>query len=111
MYVRMRITVAHDKTHGKPHCKVHHPNIDEREIRDLFDGSLVVFGERKSILKAVGRTRAGRFLTVVFLHRKPDGIHQYQTYLKTLIHEALIKEESRTYLPNRRKASKCNQPS
>ena len=71
----MRITFAHDKADGKPHYKVRHPNIDEREIRDVFDGSLVVFGRRKSILKAVGRTRAGRFLTVVFLRRQPDSIH------------------------------------
>jgi len=35
----------------------------------------VVFGRRKSVLKAIGRTRAGRFLTVVFVRRRPDGVH------------------------------------
>jgi hypothetical protein len=71
----MRITFAHDKARGKPHYKVHHPDIYEYEIREVFDGVLVVFGRKKSILKAVGQTRAGRFLTVVFLRRQPDGTH------------------------------------
>jgi len=31
------------------------------------------------------------------------GIPKYQTYLKTLLHDALIKEESGTYLPVRPK--------
>jgi len=71
----MRITFSHDKAHGKRHYKVCHPNIEEREIRDVFDGALVVFGRKGSVLKAVGRTRAGRFLTVVFVRRRSDGIH------------------------------------
>jgi hypothetical protein len=72
----MRITFARDRNAGgKPRYKVRHPNIDEREIREVFDGALVVFGRRKSVLKAVGRTRAGRFLTVVFLRSQPEGIH------------------------------------
>ncbi len=71
----MRITFAHDKSCGKLHYKVRHPNIDEREIREVFDGALVVFGRRESALKAIGRTCAGRFLTVVFVRRRPDGVH------------------------------------
>jgi predicted DNA binding CopG/RHH family protein len=39
------------------------------------------------------------------------GIPKYQTYLKTLLHEALIKEERGMYAPNRRKASRRNRPS
>jgi hypothetical protein len=42
---------------------------------------------------------------------RKKGIPKYQTYLKTLIHEALIKEESSTYVTSRRKASKRNRPS
>jgi len=38
------------------------------------------------------------------------GDSQYQTYLKTLLHEALIKEESGTYLPVRPKSSRRNKP-
>ena len=72
----MKITFARDKrAGGKPHYRVQHPDIDEREIRELFDGPLVVFGRRRSVLKSVGRTRTGRFLTVVFLRMRPDGIH------------------------------------
>jgi hypothetical protein len=37
---------------------------------------------------------------------RKKGIPKYQTYLKTLLHEALIKEESGAYVPARRKASK-----
>ena len=32
---------------------------------------------------------------------RKKGIPKYQTYLKTLLHEALIKEESETCLPRR----------
>lgn len=32
---------------------------------------------------------------------RKKGIPKYQTYLKTLLHEALIKEESQTYAPSR----------
>lgn len=75
MYLHMRIPFAHDKSRGKPHFKVRHANIDEPEIRDVFDGALAVFGRRKSVLKAVGLTRSGRFLTVVFVRTRPDGVH------------------------------------
>jgi hypothetical protein len=71
----MRITFASDKSCGKPHYKVCHPNMDERELREVFDGALAVFGRSKSVLKAIGRTRAGRFLTVVFVRRRPDSVH------------------------------------
>jgi hypothetical protein len=74
--ITMKITFARDrKAGGKPHYQMRHPTIGEREIHEVFAGPLVVFGRRKSALKAVGRTRAGRFLTVVFLRRRPDGIH------------------------------------
>jgi predicted DNA binding CopG/RHH family protein len=37
---------------------------------------------------------------------RKKGIPKYQTYLKTLLHEALIKEESRPYAPTRTGISK-----
>lgn len=72
----MMIPFARDKkADGKPRYQVRHPDIDEREIREIFEGPLVVFGRRRSVLKAVGRARGGRFLTAVFLRRQPEGIH------------------------------------
>ncbi len=41
---------------------------------------------------------------------REKGIPKYQTYLKTLLHEALIKEESSTYLPVRPKSSRRKKP-
>ena len=71
----MRITYAYDKKAKKVHYKIRHGNIRETEFEEFFSGRLVVTGQEKRILKAVGRTANGRFLTVVFIRVSPDHYH------------------------------------
>jgi hypothetical protein len=60
------MTFAHDKRARKAHYKVPRANIREGEFEEV-QNPVVVFGQRKRVLKAVGRTLTGRFLTVVFI--------------------------------------------
>lgn len=69
------ITYAYDKEAGKPHYKVRHGDIDESEIEEAFSGPIVVIGQQGSVLKGVGRTLKGRFLTAVFIRRGKDQYH------------------------------------
>jgi hypothetical protein len=71
----VRITFAHDKRAGKAHYKVRHANIREGEFEEVLSRPVVVFGQRRRVLKAVGRTVAGRFLTVVFIRVSSDHYH------------------------------------
>lgn len=71
----MRITFAYDKKAKKPHDLVRHPEIDRHEFEEGFSRPMVVIGQRGSVLKAVSRTLAGRFLTVVFIRRRGDQYH------------------------------------
>jgi uncharacterized DUF497 family protein len=71
----MRITFAYDKKAKKPHYKVRHSDIKESELEEVFSGPMVVIGQTGSVLKAVGRTYTGRFLTVVFIRRGGDHYH------------------------------------
>ena len=71
----MRLTFAYDKNAKQPHYKVRHRNIREQEFSEVFSSPVVVIGQRGQILKAVGRTFTGRFLTVVFLRRAGDHYH------------------------------------
>lgn len=71
----MRITFAYDKQAKKPHYQVRHADIDQGEFEEVFSGPVVVIGQRGSVLKAVGRTFRGRFLTVVFMRRGGDQYH------------------------------------
>jgi uncharacterized DUF497 family protein len=71
----MRVTFAYDKKAGKPHYQVRHRNIREHEFTEVFCGSMVVIGQQGRVLKAVGRTFQGRFLTVVFLRVREDHYH------------------------------------
>ncbi len=71
----MRITFAYDKRAKKAHYKVRHGNIKEREFAELFSRPVVVIGKQRRVLKAVGRTLAGRFLTVVFIRVSSDHCH------------------------------------
>ena len=71
----MHLTYAYDKKAKKAHYKIRHRNIGELEFEELFSGPLVVIGQERRILKAVGRTLAGRFLTVVFIRVSPDHYH------------------------------------
>jgi hypothetical protein len=71
----MKVTFAYDKKAGKLHYLVRHPGIDRSEIEEVFSGPMVVIGQRGSVLKAVGRTLEGRFLTVVFIRRRDDQYH------------------------------------
>ncbi len=71
----MRITFAYDKRARKAHYKVRHGNIKQGEFEEVFSRPVVVFGQRRRVLKAVGRTLASRFLTVVFIRVSNDHYH------------------------------------
>jgi hypothetical protein len=71
----MRVTFAYDKKARKPHYKVRHASIQEREFPEVFANPVVVIGQQGRVLKAVGRTVQKRFLTVVFLRVKDDHYH------------------------------------
>jgi uncharacterized DUF497 family protein len=71
----MRITFAYDKKARKAHYKVRHATIQEQEFTEVFSNPVVVIGQQGRVLKAVGRTRKGRFLTVVFLQVRTDHYH------------------------------------
>ena len=71
----MRITFAYDKRVRKAHYKVRHRNIKESEFEEVLSRPVVVFGQQRRVLKAVGRTLAGRFLTVVFIRVSNDHYH------------------------------------
>jgi hypothetical protein len=71
----VRITFAYDKRAKKAHYKVRHGNIKESEFAEFFSRPIVVIGQRRRVLKAVGRTLAGRFLTVVFIRVSSDHYH------------------------------------
>lgn len=71
----MRITFAYDKRAKKAHYKVRHGDIKESEFAELFSRPLVVIGKQRRVLKPVGRTLAGRFLTVVFIRVRSDHYH------------------------------------
>jgi hypothetical protein len=47
----------------------------EGEIAEVLSRPVVVFGQRRRVLKAIGRTLAGRFLTVVFIRVSNDHYH------------------------------------
>ncbi len=71
----MRVTFAHDKKARKAHYKIHYANITEAEFEELFSRPLVVIGQERQVLKAVGRTSTGRFITVVFIRVSSDHYH------------------------------------
>jgi hypothetical protein len=71
----VRITFTYDKRARKAHYKVRHGNIKEGEFEEVLSRPVVVFGQRRRVLKAVGRTLAGRFLTVVFIRVTNDHYH------------------------------------
>lgn len=71
----MRITFAYDKKAKKPHYQVRHGDIEENEFAEVFSRPIVVIGQEKRVLKAVGRTRRGRFLTIVFLRVSAAHYH------------------------------------
>ena len=71
----VRITFAYDKRARKAHYKVRHGNIKETEFEEVLSNPVVVFGQERRVLKAVGRTLAGRFLTVVFIRLSNDHYH------------------------------------
>lgn len=71
----MRVTFAHDKRAKKAHYQVRHGDIRKREFEEVFSRPVVVIGQEGRVLKAVGRTLAGRFLTVVFMRVREDHHH------------------------------------
>jgi hypothetical protein len=71
----VRVTFAHDKKAGKAHYKVRHANIKEEEFEEMLAKPVVVIGQNGRVLKAVGRTFAGRFLTAVFIRVNQDHSH------------------------------------
>ncbi len=71
----MRVTFAYDKKARKAHYKIRHANITEAEFEEIFSKQLVVVGQEKGVLKAVGRTSTGRFITVVFIRISGDHYH------------------------------------
>lgn len=71
----MKITHAYDRKAGRPHYLVRHPDLDKHDLEEVFSKPIVVIGQRGSVLKAVGRTLKGRFLTVVFIRRRGDQYH------------------------------------
>ena len=71
----MRITFAYDKRAGKAHYKVSHVDIRDSDFEEVFSQPIVVIGQRRRVLKAVGRTLKGRFLTVVFIPVNNDHYH------------------------------------
>lgn len=70
-----RLTFTYDQRARKPHYKVGPSDIEDEEIEEAFSGPMVVIGQRGSVLKAVGRTLRGRFLTVVFIRRRRGQCH------------------------------------
>ena len=71
----MRVTFAYDKKARKAHYKIRHANITEAEFEEIFSKQLVVIGQEKRVLKTVGRTSTGRFITVVFIRISGDHYH------------------------------------
>lgn len=71
----MKITCAYDRKAGKPHYLGRPPDLDKHEFGEVFFRPTVVVGRRGSVLKAVGRTLTGRFLTMVFIRRGGDQYH------------------------------------
>jgi len=71
----VRITFAYDKRAKKAHYKVRHGDIKENEFAEVFSRPMVVIGQQRRVLKTVGRTLAGRFLTVVFIRVSKDHYH------------------------------------
>ena len=71
----MRITFAYDKKAKKAHYRVRQSTIKESVFAEVFSGPVVVIGQKGRVLKAVGRTFQGRFLTVVFLRITEEHIH------------------------------------
>jgi hypothetical protein len=71
----MRITFAYNKRAKKPHYQVRHKTIREEEFAEIFSGSMVVIGQERRVLKAVGRTLRGRFTTVAFLQVNNSHYH------------------------------------
>ena len=71
----MRVTFAYDKRAKKAHYKVRHGDIRAREFDEVFSRPVVVIGREGRVLKAVGRTLSGRFLTVVFIRVREDHYH------------------------------------
>jgi uncharacterized DUF497 family protein len=71
----MRVTFAYDKKARKAHYKILHANIKEVEFEELFSRPVVVIGQERRVLKAVGRTSTGRFITVVFIRVRSDHCH------------------------------------
>lgn len=71
----MRVTFAYDKKARKAHFKVRHGNIREAEFEEVFSRPVVVIGQEGRVLKAVGRTLTGRFLTAVFIRVSNDHFH------------------------------------
>lgn len=71
----MKITYAYDRKAKKPHFQVRHGDLSESEFEEVFSRPMVVIGRRGPVLKAVGRTFKGRFLTVVFIRRGGDQYH------------------------------------
>ncbi len=55
--------------------KVRHGDIDDSEIEEAFSGPIVVIGQQGSVMKGIGRTLKGRFLTVVFIRRGKGQYH------------------------------------
>jgi hypothetical protein len=47
----------------------------ESDFAEVFSRPLVVIGKRRQVLKAVGRTLEGRFLTVVFIRVSSSHYH------------------------------------
>lgn len=71
----MRVTFAYDKRAKKAHYKLRHGDIREREFEEVFSRPVVVMGQERRVLKAVGRTQAGKFLTLVFIRVREDHYH------------------------------------
>ena len=71
----MRITFAYDKKAKKAHYRVHHSTIKESAFAEVFSGPVVIIGQEGRVLKAVGRTLQGRFLTIVFLRVTEEHVH------------------------------------
>lgn len=71
----MRVTFAYDKRAKKAHYKLRHGDIREHEFEEVFSRPVVIIGQERQVLKAVGRTLAGKFLTVVFIRVREDHYH------------------------------------
>jgi hypothetical protein len=71
----VRITFAYDKRARKAHYKVRHGNIKESDFEEVLSRPVIVFGRQRRVLKAVGRTLSGRFLTTVFIRVSDDHYH------------------------------------